>query len=333
MGGKSTPDFGDIAASQGEENEKVIRDQTYANRPTQYTPWGYTSWTNESVNDPSTGKDVTKWSQTQGLTPELQDIYNKQVALQGGRTDVAGGLLGRMQNEFGQAQDWRGLSPMGTVPTSQFTIPEPDIGDPNAFRQQAQDAMYNQAKSRLDPMYDSKRQNLEIQMRNQGLDPRDEAWQSQMSGLGLQENDAYNQATWSSVGAGRDESDSMFGQMMDRNQNQYDQASGANAQNYNMALQGSQYANQIRQQQITEAMQKRGSSLNEINALLSGQQVQNPQMPQFASAGVAQPAPLYQGQVDAANIEAGQSQSLWGGLGDLAGAGLQTYGALNAPTS
>ena len=161
-------------------------------------------------------------------------------------------------------------------------------------------------------------------MRNQGLGPEDAAWRSQMEGLGQQETDATNQAMWSAVGAGRDESNSMFSQMMGRNQNQYNQAMGANQQNFGQAMQGSQYANQIRQQQITEAMQKRGFSLNEINALLSGQQVQAPQMPNFAQASSAQPAPLYQGAVDSANIDAGNQQALWSGIGDLAGAGL-TY--------
>ena len=77
MGGKSTPNYGDIAVQQGEANEGVVRDQTYANRPTQYTPWGYTSWDANPYTDPGSGEQTTQWSQTQGLTPELQEILNK----------------------------------------------------------------------------------------------------------------------------------------------------------------------------------------------------------------------------------------------------------------
>ena len=119
MGGKSQTDFGDVAASQGEENAGVVRDQLYANRPNQYTPWGYSNWQQDESVD-ANGNPITNWTQTQGLTPELQDILNKQIAIQGGRSDIAGMLTGRMGAEFGQTMDWRGLNPMGQRPTAQY---------------------------------------------------------------------------------------------------------------------------------------------------------------------------------------------------------------------
>jgi hypothetical protein len=94
---------------------------------------------------------------------------------------------------------------------------------------------------------------------------------------------------------------------MGQQQNRYNQAYGANQANWQQAMQQSNYANQIRQQQLTEAMQQRGFSLNEINALLSGQQVGMPQMPSFSQATAAQPAPIYQGAADAASIDAASS--------------------------
>lgn len=326
MGGKSTPDFGDVAASQGEENQAVIRDQIYANRPTQYTPWGYTQWTNQQVIDPATGEPTTQWTQTSGLSPELQSILDKQIAIQGGRTDLGGLLTDRMFGEFGTPMDWGNLSPMGQVPIAQFTRPEGDIGDPTQTRQRAEDMMYQQATSRLDPAFQGRRQALEIKLRNQGLGPEDAAWQAQMGNLGQQETDAYNQAMFSASAAGRDEAGQMFNQMMGRNQNAFQQALASNQQNWQQAMAGSQYANQIRQQQMAEAMQQRGFSLNEINALLSGQQVGMPQMPNFMGAGAAQPAPIYQGAVDSSNIEQMQRQGLYSGLAGLAGSGLTAWG-------
>jgi hypothetical protein len=254
------------------------------------------------------------------------DIYNKQVAIQGGRSDVAGGLVGRMGQEFGQAQDWSGLNPMGQVPTSQFTLPEGDIGDPNAFRQQGSDASYNAAMNRVTPQFQEQRRAMEAKMRNQGLGPEDAAWQSQMEGIGNAENDARNQAIWGAQEAGRQESQLNFGQQLGQNQNNFNQALGANAQNFGQAMSGSQYANQIRQQQITEQLQKRGASLNEINALLSGQQVQNPQMPNFAQAGVAQAAPIYNAAIDSASAAnaANPMNALLGAAGSAGGAYLGT---------
>jgi hypothetical protein len=329
MGGKNQPDYGDLAVQQGEANEAVVRNQTYANRPTQTTPWGYTSWNPYTATDPATGETTTAWNQTTGLNPTLQDIFNKQQAIQSGRTDIAGMLTGRMGSEFGTPMDWRGLNPMGQVPTAQFTIPEPNIGDPNAFRQRGSDAMYNQAMSRLEPAIQARREQTEVMLRNQGIGPNDRAWQNQMAAIDQQETDARNQAIWSSEEAGRAESSQMFDQLMGRNQNQYQQAFGANQANFGQAMQASQYANAIRQQQMTEAMQRRGFSLNEINALLSGQQVGMPSMPNFMGATAAQPAPYYQAGVDQGNADAAGSQALWGGLGSLAGAGMNMYGMMN----
>lgn len=325
MGGKSQ-DFGQVAAAQGAENRQVINDQLFANRPNQYTPWGYTNWQQEQVRDPATGEMTTQWTQTQGLTPELQDILNKQIAIQGGRTDIAGGLTGRIGSEFLTPMDWRGLNPMGQVPTAQFTLPENDIGDAYENRQRAEDAVYNQAMSRLQPRMESDRQSLELKMRNQGLRPGDAAWDAQMQSMEQKHTDAMNQATWSSVGEGRNEAQSQWAQMMGQQQNRFNQALGANAQNWQQALAGSQYANQIRQQQITEALTKRGASLNEINALLSGQQVGMPQMPNFSQAQAAQPAPIYQGAADQASINAASSpwNALLGTAGTLGGAYLGT---------
>jgi hypothetical protein len=326
MGGKSdSPDYGNLAVQQGENDAQVNRDQTYANRPDQYTPWGYTDWTNREVIDPSTGAATTEWSQTQGLTPELQDILNKQIAIQGGRSDIAGMLTGRLGNEYGSAMDWSNMSPMGTVPTSQFTTPEGDIGDPYGTRQAAESAVWNQANSRLQPKFDSQNAALEVKMRNQGLRPQDAAWQSQIQGMGQNQNDARNQALWSANDAGRQESGQMYGQQLGRNQNNFNQAMQSNNQNYGQAMQGSQYANQIRQQQMTEAMTQRGYGLNEINALLSGQQVGMPQMPNFSQASAATAPPTYQAGVDQGNYDAATNpmNGLMGivgqGVGGLAG--------------
>ena len=323
MGGKSkTPNYSQLAQQQGALDQQVNRDQTYANRPTQYTPEGYSKWTNTQVIDPSTGKPVTQWTQTIGMTPEAQNLYNKNQAMANARADIAGNLTNRAANEFGQKMDWSNLSPMGRVPNSQFTMPEQDVGDPNAYRQRSQDAMYNMARSRLDPQFAGKRQELEIKLRNQGIGPEDAAYKAQMGALGNQETDAYNQANWSSVGAGRDESNAMFAQMMNRNQNAYGQALGSNQQNFNQAMQGSQYANQIRQQQIAEQLTKRGASLNEINALMSGQQVNMPNMPGFSQAQAAQAAPVYQAGVDQGNANAASNpmNGLLGLAGTIGGA-------------
>ena len=322
MGGKSSDntDWEGIALEQGQLNEGVTRDQTYANRPTQYTPWGYTSWQANPYTDPGSGEQVTRWEQTQGLTPELQGLLNKQTAIQGGRADLAGGLVGRMQDEFGTPMNWDGLTPLQSTPQTQLTLPQGGIDDPYQTRQAAEEAVYGQAMSRLQPQFDSRRQAMEIKLRNQGLSPGDEAYNAQMQSLGQQETDATNQALWSANAAGRDESGQMFDQMRDRSQTMYGQALGSNQQNFQQNMQSAGYANQIRQQQMAEQMQQRGFSLNEINALLSGQQVGMPSMPSFMGAQSAEPAPVYQAGVAQGNYDAATNP--WNALGSLAGSAI-----------
>ena len=68
-------------------------------------------------------------------------------------------------------------------------------------------------------------------------------------------------------------------------------------------------------------------SLNEMNALLTGQQVGMPNIPSFQPSGVSETPQLlnaanmgYQGQLDAYNARMGAGSAFMGGLFDL-GAG------------
>lgn len=323
MGGKSQPDFGDVAAAQGAENREVVRDQLFANRPDMYTPFGYQSWSQTPYTDPATGQTSERWQMTQGLTPELQEILNKQTAIQSGRTDIAGMLTGRMANEFGQQMDFSNLTSMAETPQMQQTLGEGPIADPYQTRQAAENSVYNQAMSRLTPQFESQRSALEIKMRNQGLQPGDEAWNSQMGNLNQQQTDANNQALWSANQAGRSESGQMFDMQMGRNQNAFNQALGANNQNFQQMMQSAGFQNQNRQQQLSEAMQQRGFSLNEINALLNGQQVGMPQMPNFNTGQAAQPAPIMQGAAQQASME--NASNPWNAISGLAGQALGGY--------
>ena len=104
----------------------------------------------------------------------------------------------------------------------------------------------------------------------------------------------------------------------------------AGQQEYANAFQQSQYANQLRQQAIAEQAQRRSMSLNEMNALLTGQQVGMQQMPQFNAAQAAQPTQYlnaanmqYQSNLDAANMQNANQNSMMNGLFQLGGAAAQ----------
>jgi hypothetical protein len=96
-----------------------------------------------------------------------------------------------------------------------------------------------------------------------------------------------------------------------------------------------QYANQmnqLRQQAIAEQMQRRGMSLNEMNALLTGQQVGMPQMPSFNASGRAETPNIlgatqmgYDAALGQYNANQAGANNLMGGLFSL-GAGALSGG-------
>lgn len=100
----------------------------------------------------------------------------------------------------------------------------------------------------------------------------------------------------------------------------------ASQQEYSNDFQQSQYANQLRQQAIAEQQMKRLQPLNELNALLGGQQVGMQQMPQFNAAQASQPVNYmgaaqnqYQASLDTANMKNAEANSLMNGLFNLGG--------------
>jgi hypothetical protein len=99
----------------------------------------------------------------------------------------------------------------------------------------------------------------------------------------------------------------------------------ASGQQFNQNLQYANMMNQLRQQAIAEQMQRRGMSLNEMNALLTGQQVGMPQMPRFNASGVAETPQLlqaanmgYQAQLDSFNAQQQGLANTLGGIGNIA---------------
>lgn len=104
-------------------------------------------------------------------------------------------------------------------------------------------------------------------------------------------------------------------------------------QQQNAGIQAGQYNQQLRQQNLSEQLAQRAQPLNELNALLTGQQVGMPQMPSFNTAQASQATNYmgaaqnqYQAALDAQNMQAGMAGNLMGGLFSLGGAAMQSGG-------
>jgi len=236
MGKKSAdaPDTIGAAKEEGRQSRETARDTTYADRADQYNPFGSLTHGQESYIDPATGQRVTKWTQAQGLSPEMQGLMDQQMGMLSQKGDIQAGMMNRISNEMGSAPDW-----------AQFGEAQGLDYDPTQLRQSAEDAMYGRATSRLDPQYQQQEQAMEIKLRNQGLRAGDEAYDAAMGNFGRAKNDAYEQARMGAVGEGRSEA----GQL------------------WNQQLQGTDYANALRDKKLDEYLGKRKFSLGEAQAL------------------------------------------------------------------
>lgn len=417
-GGKGSappaPDYTAAAEAQADSSKEVTNMQTYANRPTQNTPFGSVTWDTSATTDPATGQQVTQWTQNYNLTPEAQQALNSQLAVQQGRSDLAESFMGRVEDAYSKPFNWDavpqagslvntpGFDRLGPAPELQKSVSQGNSlerrqginpvqdrvnlndnaalqGGTGADRMRIEDQLFD----RMRPEHQRQQSGLETRLANMGLTMGSEAYNREMQRLGDQQSrerfnalemggaemqrqadiQRQNRALQTSEdfqGAGlfNMANNQSFQQDMARlglnnqaelsefarrlqagtfanqaNMSQFGMEKDrlgfnnqASQQEYQNAFEQSRYANQLRQQAIAEQAQERGMSLNEMNALLTGQQVGMTPMPQFNAAAASQatqylPAAQaqYQAGLDAFNAQNMSSNSFTSGLFGLGG--------------
>jgi hypothetical protein len=254
------------------------------------------------VRDPATGEMVTKWTQNQTLSPDMQNLYNTQMQTNQQLGSTAAAMGDRITAEMGMPLNWEQFGDVEAGPQASGVIgagigpttgPEGFQWDGQSQRQAAEDASYGRATSRLDPQMEQRRQELEVRLRNRGLRAGDQAYESEMAAYGRDSTDAYEQARMGSTLEGRAEdaqsygqASNTFGQNLTSEQQRYNQMlSGgqndraADQQAFDQEMSANERANALRQQQINEYVGKRGQSLSEQQALqgaqTTGQMVEN----------------------------------------------------------
>ncbi|RKH08994.1 tail fiber domain-containing protein [Corallococcus sp. CA047B] len=246
--GKVAPNPGNYSGAAEKESkasQQAANWQTSANRPDISTPYAYQKWT----QDPTSGE----WA--------MQTGYN------GALGDTSNALQKQAAANMAQPFDW---GQFGDVP--QFG----DIGSGEAARQQAIDAAYGQASSRLDPQWQQREDAMRTRLLNQGLTEGSEAYNQQMGTLGRERNDAYTSAMNSAIGQGTSAGDSVF-----RNN-----LSGAQAR-----FSGDMAA---RQTALAEALRARGMPMEEMGSMQSLLALPGfnggggYQSPQYLNAAIAQ---------------------------------------------
>lgn len=172
------------------------------------------------------------------------------------------------------------------------------IGDYASDRSRVEDALMQ----RQNPYLEKDRAAMEQRLASQGINIGSQAYNTAQGQFGQQVNDAR------------------YGAILN--------AGNEQARLYQQALAAAGLQNQARQQGIQERTSLRTQPLNEISALMSGSQVQNPQFSPVPQMNV-QPADYqgaanmqYQGQLAGYNAANQQNQAMMGGLFGLGGAGI-----------
>ena len=331
------PDYTGAAQAQGQASKDVTTQQIWANRPNQTTPFGSSTWQAGSGIDPSTGQKITNWSNSVALDPKSQASLDAQQDITTGRSQFANKLLTGVRGDFapGQGIDWNGLpngpsslSPQSYDPTKLQT----SVGPTQQYNADAGNAIYNQFSNRAEPVFSRQQDDLKSRLYAQGLREGDTSFTNQTRDLNNTQNDARMQASFgATAGAGTqaqrlqgmDLAAGNFGNTAQTEQLQNEL--GAGNQMFNQGNVNANYINALRQRGIQEGFTRQNQNLNSMNALLTGQQIQNPSFNSFNPAGVAQAPNLLgaaqsQGQygVDQFNAQQAGSNGLLTGIGTVA---------------
>lgn len=320
------PDPYAVSAAQTQSNKDTANYEASLNRVNQVTPFGSSTWN-------GTGPGAT---QTVSLTPEAQQNLDNQLKQDSQLSQLGFGLADRAGSTLqGQVDTSRlpGLSGgpglYGNIQSGLDLSGAPKVSsDFGALTKQAQDAVYNQATSRLDPQFKNAQNDLDAKLANQGVVQGSEAWQRAQDELGRNRNDAYNQAQYSAIGAGNALQNQLYGQSLAGRQQAVGEAQAqgafandAQAQQYAQALQSANFGNQARAQGLQEQTQLQMLPLNELNALRSQSQVQTPTFSQVPQTSV-QPTNVSSNVWQGYNAQAANYNNMMNGLFSLAGAGI-----------
>jgi|6_EtaG_2_1085325.scaffolds.fasta_scaffold04727_2 hypothetical protein len=350
------PDYAGAAQAQGQASKEVTEQQSWANRPDQFTPFGSQTWANRMFWDPATKQNINRWTQTTELNPQSQAALDSQMAITQGRSDVAQRLLGRVQDDYGRIVNWNNFAPKGQGLTLNQYTPEqiqrsvdfsgasamPEVGE---VRDRAEQAMYERGAARLDPQYAEQEDAMRTRLLNQGFQAGDAGFEREMRKFNERKSDDYANLRRDAIAMGGDEAARQFGMGLQgrqqgiqelMNQAQFGNTAAQQALAQQMGLgsarfgeqqQASAYQNQLRQQDWAETLQQRGWTINEINAILSGQQIGMPSMPGFQNTNRADPAQYlnaanmqWGAAMDRSNFEQAGIQGLLSGVGDIYGA-------------
>lgn len=345
-----TPDYVGAAQATADSSAQTTQSQTYANRPDQNTPWSQVTWQATPTWDPTTGTYVNQWTQNTNLVPQAQDALNSQLGVAQNLSATADTLTSQANSQLTKPIDWSNFNPIAATPqagnvagsapnlqTSINTAGNQTVGGSQGYANTAADAAYQQYANRNLPLQSTALDQLKTQLVNSGLQPGDQAYDTAVKNLQNQQSDANTQASLGATASGIQGGATLQGEDLANNQNQFsqEQAQGGfantaaeqgysnlltgQAQDYSQGLSSANYQDQARQEQISEDLQQRGFTTNEISALLTGQQVQTGPQASFNASGASAPVDYssaasnaYNAAINGTNAQNAQTSSTVG---------------------
>jgi hypothetical protein len=351
----SAPQYIDIALTDnmGNQTTQNVLNPSYMAMPDKaaYTTTASSGNAPNRADYTTYGGDLNVPNITQTLSPNSQAVLDAQQKTQLGLANLSNNALGTAQNILSTPFQYQGPG----VQTA--------LGQPGAI-QGAPDASKYLANGQLDLSGVAKMpvnagmtgqeaiMNPQIQqddasyaniLKNQGITLGSEAYNNAMRVHNQQKNDLLSQAALQGInldmsannqGYNQALSSGQFGnQATGQNYNQglssMQAGNAAQNQGFNQGLASGQFANTAQQQAYLQQLGQRQMPLNEIAAMMSGSQIQNPQFPAYNGTQVA-PAPIYQAAqnqysagLQSAGMENANSNSMNSGLMQLGGMGLK----------
>lgn len=171
----------------------------------------------------------------------------------------------------------------------------PNANNFNGAAQSAADAVYGQAASRLDPRFQQEESDIRSRLANQGISDNSDAFRRELDNFGRTKTDAYNQAQYSSIEAGRAAQQQGYAQALatrqqgvgeTNDQGQFRNSTqgqgfqqGVTDANINNNAQGQIFGQNTAQQQATNQAQSQLFDQGQLNANLNNTaQAQQQQM-------------------------------------------------------
>lgn len=338
-----SPDPRETAAAQGNVNVSTAITERLLNNVNQVDQFGnrldFSQTGSFELVDPLDGsiRDIPQFTQTQTLSPGQQAIFDTNQATQQNLANIGqqqSGAIGELLNDPFSISNvaspdlvtgiGQGVEPIQTGFQGAGDITR--SFDSGFNRGDFEDALFQ----RLDRRTDIDRNALEQSLANRGIKLGSGAFSAAQGDFGQNVND---QRTAAILAGGQEQAnqEAIFqaraqfanqaqGQQFSQNQTQAAFSNTAANQQLQQQLAQAQFANQARGQSIEEALVERNQPFQEINAVLSGGQIQTPgfaqgpqtNLPTVDFAGLVQQD--FANQTNAANTRNTQQGQLFGGI-------------------